>query len=57
MLYPLSYGGDAIILPALAAIGTGLAVPGVWVRIGGLELGPGRANIRNGKTHKPSQER
>lgn len=57
MLYPLSYGGGTIILPALAAIGTGLAVPGVRVRVGGLELGPGRANIKNRKTHKPIQER
>lgn len=57
MLYPLSYGGGAIILPGRAAIGTstaGLMHPRAAC---GLELGPSRANIRIEKTRKPVQER
>lgn len=51
MLYPLSYGGGVVILPALGAESALAVVIDAWAsRQCGLELGQSRANIRNGET-------
>ncbi len=52
MLYPLSYGGDAIILPPTADIGTVNRQLKSPSRLRRLELGAARANIRNERIHK-----